>query len=283
MKRKTKKESDFLESNSSSNDNHKSVFSQFISILYKFIIPILFSSAALVISYQALQLSQLTVKTSSKMTEPIISIEIDDSDDSIIIRNETNEIYQILHVNFGHIYPICVTNSEYTIIYAIEIPRFMAERSLERGETTGTDTSPEEAKKENISMEINREKWDYGTDSHSLIENVRLEIAKQIKSDTDLYLHENYYPYYYVQIFYKDTYGNRNVQYYIYQPEYGSVYQLYKMSKDDFYEYTKYVVNENNKPSSYYSELLFSDVRTYTYNETKYARFYYYDRYNPFP
>ncbi len=86
--------------------------------------------------------------------------------------------------------------------------------------------------------------------------------------------------YYYIEIYYLDAYGNRNTQYYIYAYEYMNTYQLFKMNKDEYYEYTKYVHDDFNKNANDYLEYLLSDDAIVKDKSSKIYNGDYYQRYN---
>ena len=83
------------------------------------------------------------------------------------------------------------------------------------------------------------------------------------------------FDYRFIEVYYTDVYGNRNSQYYIYKYEYGSSWEKYKLSED---EYINYIFDVKTRFSADTITEVLTDKNSFCdLKDTKYNNFYYYN------
>lgn len=264
------------------NSSHKKnkPYAKIINLL-GFLITLIISIISLVIAYNSMKISNLMYKSNSLVSEPIINVTVNANEEILYLQHSTWDIYQILHVDFAKVVPIMVSQfkDKTSKMSVIEIQEKIVRENLERGHTIGTDTPPKVASAKNKKLELRMEHAFKETNKQSLIGDIHKEIKLMIDDNSNLYFNQNHYPYYYVRIFYKDIYGNRYEQFYIYQITYGSANQLYKMNEEEFHQYTKFLIDERDKSSKELTDILLSNDNFIDIKNTKYYNYYYDTRY----
>ena len=186
-------------------------------LINKLNIPLSFFIAviSLLISINALAVSKIALKISSKDTEPIIEMNIDYDNDTIELKNKSHEYYPITNVNYGKVRFIGILDNNDGISYVC-LPENYTTMTLEHGHTVGTDMSDENIKKLNKKMKLSLDKDDSlwcQTDNINAIEETIINMCES-KNCAYWDVSENY-SYYYIEIKFKDSYGNRDSMYYI--------------------------------------------------------------------
>ena len=203
---------------------------------------------ALQVSSAAYKATDLSVKISALTSVPLFKIDFCGYEPNVIITHLTNELFQINQMNFGMVgYIHCsknVGNNE--LLHYIAIPIYYNSINLERGHTEGTDVPPEDAKKYN--QYLNLKECDYNggvVDNSSYFE----EISK--KFDAALSNNLNYdrgsyilHPFKFLAIYYNDIFGKRDSIYYLYQYQYGASFEMFKLTKEEFYKYFRHVEDD---------------------------------------
>lgn len=209
---------------------------------------------SLFISWDALKVTEIALEIASKGTEPIVEMNIDYNEDRINIKNKSHKYYQITNVNYGKIKCIGVMSNDEKV-NCVYLPENYTTITLDHGHTVGTDMSDEDIKKYNkeLSLNLNEDDGFFSkTDEINLIEN---SVREMCESKNCTYWDvSSYYDYYYIEIKFKDAYGNRNSLYYIYKYEYGSTWQLYKVEAQEYQNYMTEVYSDIN------SEKIISDL-----------------------
>lgn len=218
----------------------------FLLSVISFIIVVI----SLIISIQSYRISEIALKQSSSITEPLLSFDIDYWNDTVNVKNETADIFQIYHVNFGRVQAIAIkeiNDQERYSILALEDR--LQSMNLEHGHTTGTDTSDEDAVKYNKSFDLsladnNSSIWAMRTNNTEFIENLENRVI-QICDTDDKYEYLDISPYYdfrFIEVYYMDAYKNRSSQYYVYVYEYAQSWRLYKLTEEEYIEYVEDVM-----------------------------------------
>lgn len=237
--------------------------------------------ASVIISKQALDISEISLKNSSKDAEPILDMDIDWSSDTIRVKNLSSDIYQINHVNFGLIRTIAIMDSSYQI-NSVELEDKLASMNLEHGHTEGTDCSDEDAEKYNKEFLLSlsdesKSNWGIIVNNQDEIDEIENVIRGLCDSSDEYeYWEVSYnFDYRFIEVYYTDVYGNRNSQYYIYKYEYGRSWEKYKLSEDEYINYVSDVETQFSADSI--KELLTDKNRFCDLEDTKYNNFYYYN------
>ena len=87
--------------------------------------------ASVIIAKQALDVSEIALKSTSSVIEPILKIEVDWNNDKIKVKHETSDIFQIKYVTFGLVRTIAVMSSDMSMISSIEIQEENTSLNLE--------------------------------------------------------------------------------------------------------------------------------------------------------
>ena len=235
--------------------------------------------ASLLISYNAINVSEIALEITSKGTEPIIEMDIDYGNEILKIRNRSHKYYQISSVNYGKIRFIGIMDSygdNSKINYAY-IPEKYTGMKLEHGHTVGTDMSDNDIKTFNKKLNLSlSDTIQNESDRVNAIENTIKDLCE---SKGYLYWEVSpNYTYYYIEINFKDIYGHRDSLYYMYKYEYGSTWQLYKVGKDEYIKYMNDVYQNTNE--DYIISNLFDEDSFEVFDNTIFKDFYY-DSYFP--
>lgn len=245
------------------------------SVIDKIIIvlSLLVAVISLFISKNAFTVSEIALEITSKDTEPIIEMNIDYENDTIELKNKSHEYYQITNVNYGKVRFIGVLDDNGGISY-VYLPENYTTTTLEHGHTVGTDMSDENIKKFNKKMKLSLDKDDSlwcQTDNINAIEETIINMCES--QDCEYWGVSANYSYYYVEIRFKDSYGNRDSMYYVYKYEYGSTWQTYKVEEKEYINKMNEVykeINVDNVISTIFSKENFKNIE-----ETGYINFYY--------
>lgn len=224
--------------------------------------------ASVIIAKQALEVSEIALKSTSSTTEPIINIDVDWHNDKITVAHETSSVFQLKYITFGSVRTIAIMKNDTSMISSIEIQEGCTGMNLESGHTVGTDCSEEDAQKYNKSFELQLEYGDVRKEIDALQDNVYKKCEELGCSYWGVSPH---YDYRYIVIEYVDVYGNRRNQYYIYKDEYATSWRLYKLSEEEFERYTESIVRSIDE-----QELLgqiFTQSNFKNFEETKYRGF----------
>lgn len=232
---------------------------------------------SLLIGFNALQVSEIALEISSQNTEPIIEMKIDYSNGIVNIKNKSHKYFQISNVNYGKVRFIGVMDDRERISH-VYIPEKWTGITLEHGHTVGTDMSDGDIKRYNKNLTLKLDDA-IALNEKSNAEDIESAVKERCLSSKYSYWDVSpYYTFYYIEVSFKDAYENRNDSYYIYKYEYGSIWQLYKLSKEEYIKLIENVYQDIN------SERIISDL----FNEdnfelitnTEYIN-YYYDIYFP--
>jgi hypothetical protein len=246
--------------------NHIGVALTFLTSALSLII----SAVSLISAIQSYRISEIALKQSSSSTEPLLTFDIDYWNDTISVKNETAEIFQIYHVNFGKIQTIALYDAkDYDKISVITLEDKVQSMNLEHGHTTGTDTSDKDAEKYNKSFELSLDadantKWAMWTNNTEFIEDLENEVNMICERDNKYSLITSvpFYDLNFIEIYYMDAYKNRSTQYYVYYYEYSSSWKFYKLSETEYLEYIADVMTidtNNASEKQVLIDLLFSE------------------------
>ena len=237
------------------------------------VVSLLVAVISLLISKNAFTVSEIALEITSKDTEPIIEMNIDYDNDTIELKNISHEYYAITNVNYGKVRFIGVIDDNDGISYVC-LPENYTTMTLEHGHTVGTDMSDEDIKKFNKKMKLSLDKDDALCCQTYNINAIEETIIDMCESKNCAYwdVSENY-SYYYVEIKFKDSYGNRGSMYYIYKYEYGSTWQTYKVDEEEYINKISEIykeINVDNVISTIFSKENFKNIE-----ETEYINYYY--------
>lgn len=243
------------------------------------IASIIIAIISLLLSYNAINVSEIALEITSKGTEPIIEMDIDYWNENLNIRNRSHKYYQISSVNYGKIRFIGIMDSygDNSKINYVYIPEKYTGIKLEHGHTTGTDMSDKNIKKYNKSLKLSlNDAIQNESDSVNAIENTIKDLCEE-KGYFYWDVSPNY-TYYYIEVNFKDIYGHRDALYYIYKYEYGSTWQLYKIDKEEYIKYMSEVYQNTDK-DNIISNLF--DKDSFEIFDNTIFKDYYYDSYFP--
>ena len=203
---------------------------------------------ALQISEAAYKATDLSVKISALTSEPLFQIDFCGYELNVIITHLTHELFQINQINFGEVcYFHCSENiNKDELLHYIAIPLYYNSVNLEHGHTEGTDVPLEDSKKYN--QYLNLEECDYNggaVDNSSYFEEISNKFDEVIEN-TPNYDRGSYflYPFKFLEIYYSDIFGKRNSIYYIYQYQYGASFEMFKLTKEEFYIFFNHVEDD---------------------------------------
>lgn len=207
-------------------------------------ISLVISMVALVISIKALNYDNLSIILSA--TEPILNIELDEYKNNITISNKTYKIFDIRHVTFGKARPFALYNSydilDNKLYRVIDVPFLETHFNLEEGHTEETNMNSKEAAIYNKKMYLELDKYNTIFSEETLY-NAKRYIEENITLYTSEYLPVyKFYDYFYLIIHYTDKYGNRGIQFYIYNHEYANTIKKYKLSQEEFYSFISQMI-----------------------------------------
>ena len=257
-------------------ENIKRIISVFVTIC-----SVVTAVASVIIAKQALDISEITLKSSSQNSEPILDMDIDWQTDTLHIKNLSSNIYKIYHVNFGLIKTIAIVDADLKI-NGVELEDMLTSMNLEHGHTTGTDCSDEDAERYNKEFVLrlsDTSESDFGVIVDNRSETDKIE--KSVRNLCELSEEYNYwnvspnFDYRFIEIYYEDLYGNREAQYYIYKYEYSSSWKKYKLNEEEYIDYVSGVMTKFTEESIV--QVLSDKNRFYDMEDTKYNNFWFYN------
>lgn len=231
------------------------------------------SSKSLDVSKQATDISNIALRISSTDTEPLFYLKIDKNNNKLSIQHETHEIYRIKYVKFGKVKTIAIMKSPSEEISGVEILQKYGEMPLIKGRSENVGgCSEEEAIKYNKQLEFSLD--DFYFDNTRVINQMTKKVKKDCKNNKNIHYWgvSRDFAYYFIEVIYSDAQGNLDSAFYIYKKEYMTDWNMYKISKEDYFNYTKNIISYNGtkKEEKKIIDELFSDISFKKFEESKY-------------